>query len=313
MARYVTKRIMWMIPIVLAVTFIIFFIMELTPGNPATIILGPQATVEQVNELNSKLGFDKPFLYRFAKYVYDIVVHRDMGNSYLWGRPVWNDIINRLPVTILISFNAMLVATLIGVPIGVISAVKQYSILDQVVTATSLLFSAVPSFWLAMMIIYFFTLTLGILPSSGIDTWRCYIMPAISLGIPYAAMELRYTRSSMLETIRQDYIDTARSKGVPERNAIWKHAFNNALLPVITITGTNFGGLIGGAIVTETIYAMPGIGSLMVLGIKGKDIPIVCGCVIVISTIYCSVILLIDLLHAMVDPRVKARYSRGGF
>lgn len=313
MARYVTKRIMWMIPIVLAVTFIIFFIMELTPGNPATIILGPQATVEQVNELNSKLGFDKPFLYRFAKYVYDIVVHQDMGNSYLWGRPVWNDIINRLPVTILISFNAMLVATLIGVPIGVISAVKQYSILDQVVTATSLLFSAVPSFWLAMMIIYFFTLTLGILPSSGIDTWRCYIMPAISLGIPYAAMELRYTRSSMLETIRQDYIDTARSKGVPERNAIWKHAFNNALLPVITITGTNFGGLIGGAIVTETIYAMPGIGSLMVLGIKGKDIPIVCGCVIVISTIYCSVILLIDLLHAMVDPRVKARYSRGGF
>lgn len=300
-----------MIPIVLSVTFIIFFIMELTPGNPATIILGPQATTEQIAELNSKLGFDKPFFYRFLKYVYNIVAHQDMGNSYLWGRPVWDDIVSRLPVTILISFNAMFVATLIGVPIGVISAVKQYSALDQTTTATALLFSAVPSFWLAMMLIYFFTLVLGLLPSSGTDTWQCYVMPAISLGIPYAAMELRYTRSSMLETIRQDYIDTARAKGVPERLAIWKHAFKNALLTVITITGTNFGGLIGGAIVTETIYAMSGIGSLMVLGIKGKDIPIVCGCVVVISTIYCLVILLIDLLHAMVDPRVKARYSKG--
>lgn len=310
MVRYVIKRMLWIIPIILAVTFIIFFIMDLTPSNPAAIILGPQATEKQIEELNSRLGFDKPFFYRFAKYIYDIVVHRDMGSSYLWGRPVWNDIISRLPVTILISLNAIVVATLIGVPIGVISAVKQYSGLDQTVTASSLLFSAVPSFWLAMMLIYFFTLQLGLLPSSGVDTWTCYIMPAISLGIPYAAMELRYTRSSMLETIRQDYIDTARSKGVSERTTIWKHAFRNALLPVITITGTNFGGLIGGAIVTETIYAMPGIGSLMVLGINGRDTPIVIGCVIVISTIYCIIILLIDLLHAMVDPRVKARYSR---
>lgn len=310
MARYVIKRLLLVIPIVLAVTFLIFFIMELTPGNPATIILGPGATEEAIAALTEELGFDEPFFYRYLKYVYDIVVHQDMGDSYMWGKPVWNDIVSRLPVTIMISLNAMVVATLIGVPIGVISAVKQYSFLDQASTVISLFFSAVPAFWLAMMMIYLFSLVLGLLPSSGVTSWQSFIMPAFSLGIPYAAVVLRYTRSSMLETIRQDYVDTARAKGITEKKVIWKHALKNAILPVITVVGTTFGGLIGGAVVTETIYAMPGLGSFMVSSIKNKDIPVVCGCVVVLSTLYCLIILGVDLLHAFVDPRIKARYSQ---
>lgn len=310
MARYVIKRLLLVIPIVLAVTFLIFFIMELTPGNPATVILGPGATEQAIKDMTEKLGFDKPFLYRYVDYIYNIVVHQDMGNSYMWNKPVWDDIIGRLPVTIIVSLNSMIVATVVGVSIGVISAVKQYSLLDQAATVISLFFSAVPAFWLAMMMIYIFALFLGWLPSSGIDSWKSFIMPALSLGLPHAAVVLRYTRSSMLETIRQDYIDTARAKGVPEKRIIWKHSLKNAVLPVITIVGTTFGGLIGGAIVTEEIYAIPGLGSFMVASIRNKDIPVVCGCVVVLSTLYCLIILGVDLMHAFVDPRIKARYSK---
>ena len=310
MLRYSINRLLLMIPILLMVAFVIFSLMELMPGTPATIMLGPQATQEAIDMLNEQLGHGRPFLIRFGSYIFNAVVHQDLGSSYVWGRPVWPDIVSRLPATFLIAINAMVVASLIGIVVGVFSAVKQYSLFDKASTFISLFASAVPSFWLAMLLIYFFALVLGILPSSGAGTWRHYVMPAISLGVPYAAWQLRYTRSAMLETIRQDYIDTAYSKGVPDKFVIWKHAFKNALLTVITITGNNFRGLIGGAVVTETIFAIPGLGSHMVTAINRQDVPVVMGSMIVLSAMSGLIILAIDLLHASIDPRVKARYAK---
>lgn len=309
MIRYIIKRILLMIPIILCVTFLIFFIMDLMPGTPAQTILGPEATTEAVEALNEELGYNKPLIYRYGKYVYDIVVHQDMGNSYSWKRPVWNDVIDRLPTSITIAANGIVVAILFGIPIGVISAVKQYSALDRASTFTSLLLGAIPAFWLSMVLIVVFAVKLKWLPTSGTGSLKHYILPALGLGLGYAAKEMRYTRSSMLDSVRQDYIDTARSKGVPEWRIIWKHALQNALLPVITMTGTTFSSLIGGALVSEQVFALAGVGSLMTTAIYSKDIPIVMGCVVVLATLYSVILLMIDILYALVDPRIKARYS----
>lgn len=298
-----------MIPIILCVTFLIFFIMDLMPGTPAQTMLGQDASAEAIAELNHELGYDKPFIVRFGKYVYDIVINHDMGTSYSWKRPVWNDVIGRLPMSIKIATNGMLVAILLGIPIGVLSAVKQYSALDKSATFVSLFLGAIPAFWLSMVMIVVFAVKLKWLPTSGTGSFKHYILPAFGLGLGYAAKEMRYTRSSMLDSIRQDYIDTARAKGVPEQRVIWKHALQNALLPVVTMTGTTFSSLIGGALVSEQVFALPGVGSLMTTAIYSKDIPIVMGCVVVLATLYSIILLLIDLVHAMIDPRIKARYA----
>ena len=310
MIRYSIKRLLFMIPILFAVAFVIFALMETMPGTPATIILGPQATQEAIDLLNEQLGHDRHFMYRFGRYMFNAIINRDLGISYVWGRPVWPDIVSRLPVTFLIAFNAMVVSSVIGIIVGVLSAVKQYSLFDKTATVISLFLSAVPSFWLAMLLIYFFALVVGVLPSSGAGSWRHFVMPAFSLGIPFAAWQLRYTRSAMLETIRQDYIDTAYAKGVPDRYVIWRHAFKNAVLVIITITGNNFRGLIGGAVVTETIFAIPGLGSHMVSAINRQDVPVVMGSMLVLTAMSAVIILIIDLLHALADPRVKARFTK---
>jgi peptide/nickel transport system permease protein len=203
-----------------------------------------------------------------------------------------------------------LFASVIGIPIGVLSAVKQYSLLDTVPTVISLFMAALPGFWLGMMMMYFFSLKLGWLPSNGVGSWQHFILPVVSLGLPYAAQELRFTRSSMLETIRQDYVRTARAKGANERLVIWKHALKNALLPVITVTGGNFGVLLGGAVVTESLFNIPGLGSLIITSIKIKDVPTVMGATLILAFIFSLILLGVDLLYAAVDPRIKAKYSK---
>ncbi len=312
MWKYVVKRLLLLIPVVLAVSLIIFGIFEIAPGNVALMRLGEQASVEEIAAMNEQLGLNKPFLYRYAHYIYNIVVHQNMGESYVWGKPVWNEIANRLPVTLKVACNGIIVAVLIGVPLGIYSAVKQYSALDKIATSTSLFLAAVPSFWLALMLILIFAVKLRLFPTSGNGSWRNFVLPALSLGFPYAAQEMRYTRSSMLETIRQDYIDTVRAKGAPGRVAINKHALKNALLPIITITGNNVGQLIGGAVVTETVYGLPGLGSLMVTAISNRDTNLLCGCVIVVAVLYSLIMLVVDLLYAFIDPRIKARYATRG-
>lgn len=309
MYRYVIHRLLMLIPILLLVSFIIFTITALTPGDPARNFLPYEASQEQVDEMNRQLGFDRPFLVRYFSYMHNVVFRFDLGVSYYTKLPVASEIIARMPLTIAIAFFGILVATIIGVPIGILSAVKQYSITDTVSVITSIFFASTPVFWLGMIFMYVFALQLGILPSSGSGTWQQMVMPSFAIGIHYAAHELRHTRSSMLETIRQDYIRTARAKGASEQNVIWRHALGNALLPIITITGNNFGALIGGAVVIEALFNMRGLGMMLVNGVKLKDVPVVMGCTLVLATFYCLNMLVIDVLYAFVDPRIKAQYA----
>lgn len=231
MNRYVIKRILIMIPILLGVSIIVFSIMSFTPGDPARLILGQSASQEAVNNLHHEMGLDDPFLVRYVRYLGD-AVHGDFGTSYRTQRPVSEEIFTRFPVTLKLAFTSILLVMLIGIPIGILSAVRQYSSLDIISTVTAMLMASFPGFWLGLMMIVLFSLKLGLLPSSGVDSIKGYIMPTIALSLPIAAEVLRMTRSTMLETIRQDYIRTARSKGATERTIIWRHALKNALLPV---------------------------------------------------------------------------------
>lgn len=309
MYRYVIKRLLLMIPIVLGVSFVIFSILAITPGDPGTMILGAGALQADVDALNHELGYDLPFLQRYFKYVYNAVFRFDFGISYYTKLPVFTETLTKAPISMTVAFNAIFCAACIGIPIGVLSAVKQYSLLDTLPTFIAMFLASVPAFWLGMMLMLVFSLKLGWFPTNGVNSWKGYVLPMVALGLPYAAQQLRFTRSSMLETIRQDYIRTARAKGAAERTVIWTHAMKNALLPVITIIGVNFGALLGGAIVTETLFGIPGLGTYIVNGIKTKDIPVVMAGTIVLAVIFSSIMLLVDLLYAFVDPRIKAKYS----
>lgn len=311
MKRYIGKRLIQIIPVVLGVVFIIFFFMNLTPSSPGAAILGAAATDEEIAAYDASLGYDKPMMYRYVKYIFDML-RGDLGISYAYKTPVTELVFSRMGVTVLMAFTAICVAALIGISMGVLSAVKQYSMFDRITTFIAMALAAIPSFWLAMALIYYVGLKLGWLPVFGSDSLKHFILPAISLGLPYAATILRHTRSSMLDCIRQDYVDTAKSKGLPRLVVIWKHAFLNAVLPVITVTGTTFGTLIGGAVVNEQLYGISGVGTLLVAAIKSRDIPLVCGSVVILATIFSLVVLAIDLLHAFIDPRVRARYSSKG-
>lgn len=309
MGRYVGKRLLVLIPVILGVTFIIFSIMALTPSSPGRLILGIQASEEDVAELNHELGYDKPFLTRFVNYVKDGVTG-DFGKSYLTDRPVVEEISNRFPTTLRLAILAVLTSILIGIPLGILSAVKQYSALDLISTVTAMFMASVPGFWLGLMMMLLFSLKLGWLPVSGAGTWAHYVLPTLTLAIPSSASLLRLTRSTMLETIRQDYIRTARAKGVKEGRVIFRHALKNALLPLITSVGMQFGGLLGGTVLIESVFSFPGLGSRMLEAIRDKDIPMVTGCTVFLAVLFCLIMLVVDLLYAYVDPRVKAKYSK---
>lgn len=309
MYKYIVKRLIMLIPILLGVIFIVFSIMSLTPGDPARLILGQEATQEAVDQLNHELGFDRPFLIRFINYVKD-AVHGDFGKSYRTDRPVFEEIFSRFSTTITLAILGVITSVIIGIPLGILSAVKQYSALDVISTVVAMFMAAIPGFWLGLMMILLFSLKLGWLPSNGVGSIAHFVMPTITLALPSSAGILRLTRTTMLETIRQDYIRTARAKGAPEKTVIWKHALKNALLPVITVVGINFGYLMGGTIIIEAVFSMPGIGSLMIQAIRMKDIPQVMAAVLFLATLFCIIMLLVDLFYAYIDPRVRSMYIK---
>ena len=311
MGKYVLKRLAALIPIVLGISFLIFTIMDLTPGDPARLILGPDATAEAVDQLTEEMGLNRPFFVRFFDYVYKAVTQLDFGESYRTQKPVFNEILSRFPVSLKLAGISIGFAVLLGIPLGVFSATHQYSIPDQLMRIGSMFFVAVPPFWFAMMLILIFALNLSWLPTSGSASWRCYILPMITLGMPYGGKFLRITRSTMLEVIRQDYVVTAKAKGVPTRVITYRHALKNALLPVITTVATSFGGLLGGAIITESVFNMSGLGSLIVLSIKMKDTPTVMAAIILLAVMFTVIMLLVDLFYAFIDPRIKAKYAKG--
>ena len=307
--KFVIKRILMLIPILIGVTFIVFGILSLTPGDPGTLILGLDAKPEAIAKMNHDLGYDKPFLVRFFDYLLGIF-RGDFGKSYLSGKPVYDEILQRFPTTLKLATMSLILAVIIGLIIGIISAIRQYSLLDVVSTVIAMFAASIPQFWLGLMLMLIFSLKLKWLPTSGLDSIKGFILPSVTLATGLAAAILRLTRSAMLETIRQDYIRTARSKGVPEMIVIWKHALKNALLPVITVIGMSFGALMGGAVLVESVFGLPGLGTLTLTAIRSKDIPMVMASQLFFSAIFMLIMLLVDILYAFVDPRVKSRYAK---
>lgn len=308
MYKYVLKRLLLTIPILLCVTFIVFGIISLIPGDPGRLVLGVSAKQEAVDALNHQLGYDRPFLLRFISYVGGIITRFDFGNSYHSAKPVLKEILDNFRYTIVVVGLGTCIYVTLGILFGVLSAVRQYSIADSMIRTIAITLSAIPVFWIGMMSIYWFSLKLGWFPSNGLDTWKHYVLPVCILGISSSAGLMRLTRTVMLEEIRKDYIRTARAKGAKESSVIWKHAFRNVLLPLIMTVGTNLGYMLGGTVLLETIFSMPGLGSLIMSAIKTKDIPLVMGVTIFLAAIFCLLMLLIDVASAYVDPRVKAKY-----
>lgn len=308
MSKYILKRVLIVFPTLLAIIFIVFGIMNLTPGDPAQMMLGQNATPEAVAKLNHELGFDRPFIIRYGDYVIKLL-KGDMGNSYRTGRPIFNEIISRLPTTIKLATVSILLAVITGVPLGILSAVKQYSLYDILGTSAAMLMASMPGFWFGLMAILLFALKLGWLPSNGNDTWAHFMLPAITLAIPVTASLLRLTRTTMLETIKQDYVRTARAKGQTERKVIFHHALKNALLPVVTVAGLEFGALLGGVVTIETVFSINGVGTLIIDAIRMKDVPQVSGCAIFLAFLFMTVMLIIDILYAYIDPRIMDRYN----
>lgn len=310
MYRYIAKRILFLIPTVLGVIFIIFLVMSFTPGDPARALLGVSAPQADVDALNHELGYDLPFIQKYFNYIKKMIIERDFGTSYFTKQSVFDEIWPRYIVTIKLALMGIIISTAIGVPLGILAAVKQYSLLDTIPSILAFFIAAIPSFVLGMLLLFIFSLKLNLLPSYGINSFVHYIMPALAISIPPAAQQLRFTKSSMLETIRQDYVRTARAKGAPENIVIWKHALKNALLPVITNIGMSFGVLIAGAVVAEKLFSIPGIGSLIVDRITYKDEPVIIAGTILIAVVFTVVMLVVDLIYAYIDPRIRAKYAR---
>ena len=310
MYRYVINRLLFLIPSVLGVIFILFLVMSMTPGDPARILLGDEASQAQVDELNRQLGYDLPFLEKYVRYVYKMVFEQDFGVSYFTKQSVFEEIWPRYKVTISLAFIGIILSSLIGIPFGIYTAVRQYSLWDTIPSLVAFFIAAIPSFVLGMLLLYTFSLHLNWFPSYGIESFKSYIMPALAVSIPPAAFNLRFTKSSMLESIRQDYVRTARAKGASEHTVIWKHALHNALLPVVTNVGMSLGNLICGAVVAEKLFSIPGIGSLIVDRITYKDEPVIIAGTILISVCFTVVMLLVDLIYAYIDPRIRAKYAR---
>lgn len=308
MLQYIAKRVLLIIPTLLVVIFVIFTILNITPGDPGRMILGRDAPQEAVDELNHQLGMDKPMLERFLNYLLG-VLRFDFGESYRNQRPVYEDILAKFPVTVTLAILAVSASALIGIPVGIISAVRQYSVLDYSLTVSSLLLASMPNFFLALLLILSFSLWLGILPSNGIGTPAHFILPVFTLALPSAAFLARMTRTSMLETMRQDYIRTARAKGASQKRVITRHALKPALMPVTTVLGMSFAGLLGGAVITEIVYGLPGIGNIVLTAVKMKDAPVILAAAILMAVMYKLIMLLVDILQAVVDPRLKSRLN----
>lgn len=282
----------------------VFTIMYFSPGDPAKLILGDRAPEEQVAALRHELGLDLPYYQQLFNYIKN-AIHGDFGNSYQLRMPVWDIIKLRFPLTLQLTTFTMLIAVLIGVPVGILSAVKQYSVIDAFSVIFALLMASIPAFWLGMLLMLLFSLNLGWLPSSGYEGVKWLILPSITLGFINCATIMRMTRSSMLEVVRQDFIRTARAKGATEKRVVFRHALKNAIIPVITVVGTAFGSSLGGAVVTETVFGLPGMGTQIITAIRQKDNPVVLASVIVIALAFSLVNLIVDILYTYVDPRIR--------
>lgn len=308
MLKYIIRRLLMMIPVMLGVIVIVFTLMYITPGDPVDTLLGDDATPEMVEELREELGLNGTYLQRLGKYLVNLL-HGDLGIDYATREPVMDRIMQTFPNSIKLAGCSVLLALVLGLTLGIISAVKQYSLFDNTAMALAMIGNAMPSFWQGLLLMLLFALHWRLLPASGFDGWQYMILPTITIGTSSAAAIARMTRSSMLEVIRQDYITTAEAKGQTELKIIIKHALKNALIPVITTVGIQFGNLLGGAVLSESIFAVPGVGKMMVDAIKARNYPVVQGGVLTVALAFSLVNLAVDILYAYVDPRIRSQYK----
>lgn len=299
-----------MIPILLGISLITLILIDITPGEPERMVLGAGAiaTEEQLEAVREELGLNDPFLVRYVRFIYN-ALKGDFGISYATKRAVAGEIFQRFPYTLLISGLSVALAVIIGIPLGVYAATHQYTWKDNAAIVLSLICVSMPGFWFALILVRLFAVQLRWLPPAGIDSWKGWILPVVSLALGYTAMVSRQMRSSFLEVIRQDYITTARAKGQTEGKVLSRHALKNALIVVVMTVGSMFGTALGGALIAEVIFSVPGIGQYLFSGLSNIDYPVIQGCVLFISVIFSFVILIVDLIFAFIDPRIRSQYS----
>jgi peptide/nickel transport system permease protein len=312
MSRYVLQRFLGMVVVMFVVVTIVFIIVRVAPGDPAAVMLGPDATAQDVASLRERLGLDRPLFLQYVLFLVQLA-QGDLGESIFLNRPVLQAIAERAEPTFFLTIFSILIASTIALPIGIYSAYRRGSVFDQSVTTVAMLAASVPSFWLGLLLIQFFAVRLGFFPVSGyggpgaslVTRLSHLALPALALGITSSALILRFTRASMLDVLSDDYVRTARSKGMSEFRVVLKHAFKNALIPILTVLGLTAALLVSGAVVTETVFGLPGIGSLVVTAVLRRDYPVIQGALLIIAALYVLINFLIDMLYIVVDPRVR--------
>ena len=311
MLNYIKRRLLMLLPVLIGISIVVFLVMHLAPGDPAEILAGPTASASDIAALRAKLGLDDPVWVQYWRFVSG-VLKGDLGTSVQSGESVTDMVKTRFPNTLALSIAAMIVASIVGLSTGVVSAVRKGSFFDSFGMIVALLGISLPSFWVGLMLMLIFAVRLRWLPVAGYsgEWWtlvgiKQLVLPAVTLGIGASALIARITRSSILEVMQQDYIRTARAKGLSQVATVGKHVLRNALVPVVTVMGLNFGGLLGGTVVTESVFAINGVGRMMVRAITSRDFPVVQGAVLMVATTFVLINLLVDLTYALLDPRIR--------
>lgn len=308
MLRYIVKRLLLIIPTLIGITIIVQLFIIITPGDPARLLAGNNVSEEEVEKLRQDMGLNDPFPVRYANYVGNML-KGDFGKSYGTKRPVLNEILQRFPSTLLLVCVSMAMAVIIGIPLGIYAATHQYTWKDNAAIFGSLFCVSMPAFWFALILIQLICVKLKLLPVAGVDDWKGWILPCVTNALGFAASIARQMRSNLLEVIRQDYITTARAKGQTENKVLYRHALKNAVIPIIMTVGGIFGFALGGSLITEVIFSIPGLGSYTISALMSRDYPVIQTSVLFISTLFCIILLLIDLAFAIVDPRIRAQYA----
>jgi ABC-type dipeptide/oligopeptide/nickel transport system permease component len=313
-SRFLVSRLLLLVPVLMGVSVIVFLVLHLAPGDPAEIMLGSQATQADRMRLRADLGLDDPLYVQYGRWM-GHVVQGDLGRSLWMRRPVLGEVLTRLKATLLLTATALVISSIGGVALGILSATRPNSLLDRTSAVASLFGASMPVFWLGIVLMVIFSLNLGWLPASGmyapygggdlVDLLKHLVLPALTLAAASVTIVARLTRAAMLEVLGQDFIRTARAKGLVERSVVVRHALKNAMVPIVTVIGVQAGYLLGGAVLTETVFAWPGVGTLMVQGILARDIPLVQGCVLVVALTFVLVNLTVDCLYAVLDPRIR--------
>ncbi|MCD8368649.1 MAG: ABC transporter permease [Clostridiales bacterium] len=308
MWKYIVKRLLGLVLVIFCVAIIIFTIMYFVPGDPALTVLGSTSTVEEREAYRESLGLNDPFLVQLGRYLYQTFIQFDLGTSYISKAPVVSEFASRLPRTLALGLICLFVNVVVGIPLGIVCALDRGKVADHLISVLAMVGVAIPGFWLAMLMVQLFSQTLGWLPAMGISSWKSWIMPIIAGSLGGIANNLRTTRSAVLEVMNSDYVITARAKGLEEGKVTYLHMLPNACIPILSQLGGQFGQVIAGTVIIETVFTFPGIGTYMLSGISNRDYPVVRGCVLLLAIFSASAVLLVDLIYGLIDPRIRAQY-----